>query len=193
MEIFLIAFSTIAIAEMGDRTQLLSLFLSAHFRKPWPITAAIFIATLANHALAGLVGVWVGHYLTSAVLDAVVGASMLVMAGWTLIPDKLDGDTEIASRGAFLTTLFAFFVAEIGDKTQIATVALAAGYSNLPAIVAGTTLGMMAANVPVVFLGTAFATRLPIKQIHRVASVLFAGLGLYFIAKAAGHWLHWMP
>ena len=193
MEVFLIAFSTVAIAEMGDRTQLLSLFLSAHFRKPWPITAAIFIATLANHALAGLVGVWVGHYLTPAVLDAVVGASMLVMAGWTLIPDKLDGDTEIASRGAFLTTLFAFFVAEIGDKTQIATVALAAGYSNLPAIVAGTTLGMMAANVPVVFLGTAFATRLPIKQIHRVASVLFAGLGLYFIAKAAGHWLHWMP
>ena len=191
MEVFLIAFSTVAIAEMGDRTQLLSLFLSAHFRKPWPITAAIFIATLANHALAGLVGVWVGHYLTPAVLDAVVGASMLVMAGWTLIPDKLDGDTEIASRGAFLTTLFAFFVAEIGDKTQIATVALAAGYSNLPAIVAGTTLGMMAANVPVVFLGTAFATRLPIKQIHRVASVLFAGLGLYFIAKATGHWLHW--
>jgi putative Ca2+/H+ antiporter (TMEM165/GDT1 family) len=191
MEVFLIAFSTVAIAEMGDRTQLLSLFLSAHFRRPWPITGAIFIATLANHALAGLVGVWVGHYLTPAILDAVVGASMLVMAGWTLIPDKLDGDTEIASRGAFLTTLFAFFVAEIGDKTQIATMALAAGYSNLPAIVAGTTLGMMAANVPVVFLGTAFATRLPIKQIHRVASVLFAILGLYFIAKAAGHWLHW--
>jgi putative Ca2+/H+ antiporter (TMEM165/GDT1 family) len=191
MEVFLIAFSTVAIAEMGDRTQLLSLFLSAHFRKPWPITTAIFIATLANHALAGLVGVWVGHYLTPAVLDAVVGASMLVMAGWTLIPDKLDGDTEIASRGAFLTTLFAFFVAEIGDKTQIATMALAAGYSNLPAIVAGTTLGMMAANIPVVFLGTAFATRLPIKQIHRVASVLFACLGLYFIAKATAHWLHW--
>ncbi|HVW72326.1 MAG TPA: TMEM165/GDT1 family protein [Rhizomicrobium sp.] len=191
MDAFLIAFSTVAIAEMGDRTQLLSLFLSAHFRKPWPIAAAIFVATLANHALAGLAGVWLGHYLTAAVLDAAVGVSMLAMAGWTLIPDRLDGDTEIASRGAFLTTLFAFFVAEIGDKTQIATVALAAGYSNLPAIVAGTTLGMMAANVPVVFLGTAFATRLPIKQIHRVASLLFAGLGLYFIAKAAGHWLHW--
>src|ERR1700677_1096903 len=101
MEIFLIAFSTIAIAEMGDRTQLLSLFLSAHFRKPWAITAAIFVATLANHALAGLVGGWMGRYLTPTVLDAVVGVSMLVMAGWTLIPDKLDGDTEIASRGAF--------------------------------------------------------------------------------------------
>ena len=189
MDIFLIAFSTIAIAEMGDRTQLLSLFLAAHFRKPWPITAAIFVATLANHALAGLVGVWLGRYLTPALLDAVVGASMLAMAGWTLIPDKLDGDTKIASRGAFVTTLLAFFVAEIGDKTQIATLALAAGYANLPAIVAGTTLGMLAANVPVVFLGTAFATRLPMKQIHYVAAVLFALLGLYFIARAAMHWL----
>ena len=189
MDIFLIAFSTIAIAEMGDRTQLLSLFLAAHFRKPWPITAAIFVATLTNHALAGLVGVWIGRYLTPALLDAVVGASMLAMAGWTLIPDKLDGDTRIASRGAFVTTLLAFFVAEIGDKTQIATLALAAGYANLPAIVAGTTLGMLAANVPVVFLGTAFATRLPMKQIHYVAAVLFALLGLYFIARAAMHWL----
>jgi len=189
MDVFLIAFSTIAIAEMGDRTQLLSLFLSAHFRKPWPITAGIFAATLANHALAGLVGVWVGRYLTPAVLDAVVGTSMLIMAGWTLIPDKLDGDTNILSRGAFLTTLAAFFVAEIGDETQIATVALAAGYSNLPAIVAGTTLGMMAANVPVVFLGAAFAKNLPMKKIHLAASVLFAILGLYFIAKAAQHWL----
>jgi Ca2+/H+ antiporter, TMEM165/GDT1 family len=193
MDVFLIAFSTIAIAEMGDRTQLLSLFLSAHFRKPWPITAGIFLATLANHALAGLVGVWVGRYLTPAILDAAVGTSMLVMAGWTLIPDKLDGDTNILSRGAFVTTLFAFFVAEIGDKTQIATLALAAGYSNLPAIVAGTTLGMMAANVPVVFLGTVFAKRLPMKQIHYVASGLFAALGLYFIARAAMHWLHVTP
>ncbi len=191
MEIFLIAFSTIAIAEMGDRTQLLSLFLSAHFRKPWPIAAGILVATLANHALAGLVGVWVGHYLTPAILDGAVGVSMIVMAGWTLIPDKLDGDANILSRGAFLTTLVAFFVAEIGDKTQIATVALAAGYSNLPAIVAGTTAGMLAANLPVVFLGTAFATRLPMKQIHYAASALFAVLGLYFIARAAMSWLHW--
>ena len=191
MEIFLIAFSTIAIAEMGDRTQLLSLFLSAHFRKPWAITAAIFVATLANHGLAGLAGVWVGRYLTPTILDAAVGISMLAMAGWTLIPDKLDGDTNILSRGAFVTTLVAFFVAEIGDKTQIATLALAAGYSNLPAIVAGTTLGMMAANVPVVFLGAAFAKNLPMKKIHLVASVLFAILGLYFVAKALMHWLHW--
>jgi|SRR5215469_412356 len=189
MQIFLIAFSTIAIAEMGDRTQLLSLFLSAHFRRPWPITAGIFLATLANHALAGLIGIWLGRYLTPPVLDAAVGVSMLAMAGWTLVPDKLDGETQIASRGAFVTTLLTFFVAEIGDKTQIATLALAAGYSNLPAIVAGTTAGMMAANVPVVFLGSAFARRLPMKQIHYIASGLFALLGLYFIARAAAHWL----
>jgi putative Ca2+/H+ antiporter (TMEM165/GDT1 family) len=189
MQIFLIAFSTIAIAEMGDRTQLLSLFLSAHFRRPWPITAGIFLATLANHALAGLIGVWLGRYLTPPVLDAAVGVSMLALAGWTLVPDKLDGETQIASRGAFVTTLLAFFVAEIGDKTQIATLALAAGYSNLPAIVAGTTAGMMAANVPVVFLGSAFARRLPMKQIHYIASGLFALLGLYFIARAAVQWL----
>ena len=191
MDIFLIAFSTIAIAEIGDRTQLLSLFLSAHFRKPWPITAGIFLATLANHALAGLVGAWFGRFLTPPVLDATVGVSMLAMAGWTLVPDRLDGDTEIAGRGAFITTLFVFFVAEIGDKTQIATLALAAGYSNLPAIVAGTTAGMLAANVPVVFLGSAFARRLPMKQIHYGASALFALLGLYFMAKAAAHWMHW--
>src|SRR5215469_4099014 len=191
MEAFLVAFSTIAIAEMGDRTQLLSLVLSAKFRKPWPIIAGIFLATLANHALAGFIGVWFGHYLTPVMLDGAVGVSMIVMAAWTLIPDKLDGETRIAGRGAFLATLIAFFVAEIGDKTQIATLALAAGYSNLPAIVAGTTAGMLAANVPVVFLGSAFARRLPMKQIHYVASLLFALLGLYFIARAAAHWMHW--
>src|SRR5580692_8587657 len=177
MDVFLIAFSTIAIAEMGDRTQLLSLFLSAHFRKPWPITAGIFVATLANHALAGLAGVWLGRYLTPAILDAAVGISMLAMAGWTLIPDKLDGDTNILSRGAFVTTLVAFFVAEIGDKTQIATLALAAGYSNLFAVVGGTTAGMLAANIPVVLLGSAFSARLPMKTLHYVASALFAVLG----------------
>src|SRR5580698_6727653 len=189
MEIFLIAFSTIAIAEMGDRTQLLSLFLSAHFRKPWPIAAGILVATLANHVLAGLVGVWVGRYLTPAILDGAVGVSMIAMAGWTLIPDKLDGDTNILSRGAFLTTLVAFFIAEIGDKTQIATVALAAGYSNLPAIVAGTTAGMLAANLPVVFLGTAFASRRPMKTIHYFASGLFAVIGIVFIGTAVARWM----
>ena len=188
MEAFLIAFSTVAIAEMGDRTQLLTLVLSAKFRKPWPIIAAILIATLVNHALAGAIGVVFGRFLSPAILDAAVGVSMLGMAAWTLIPDKLDGDTKTGNRGAFLTTLIAFFIAEIGDKTQIATVALAAGYSNLPAVVAGTTAGMLAANIPVVFLGSAFAARLPMKTIHRVASALFAVLGLYFIAKPVMQW-----
>ncbi len=187
MNEFLIAFSTIAIAEMGDRTQLLSLVLSAKFRKPWPIIAGICLATLANHALAGFLGVWFGRYLTPAILDAVVGISMIAMAGWTLIPDKLEGDAEVRGRGAFLATLIAFFVAEIGDKTQIATLALAAGYSNLPAIVGGTTVGMLAANIPVVFLGKAFAERLPMKAIHYLASALFALLGAYFVGRAILH------
>jgi Ca2+/H+ antiporter, TMEM165/GDT1 family len=190
MNVFLIAFSTIAIAEMGDRTQLLSLFLSAHFRKPWPVTAGIFLATLANHALAGLIGAWFGRYLSQSILDLTVGISMLVMAAWTLIPDKLDGDAKILRGGAFFATLVAFFIAEIGDKTQVATMALAAGYSNLPAIVAGTTTGMLAANLPVVFLGSAFARRLPTKKIQYIASSLFGLLGLYFVAKAAMHWLY---
>jgi putative Ca2+/H+ antiporter (TMEM165/GDT1 family) len=188
MDVFLIAFTTVAIAEMGDRTQLLSLVLAAKFRRPWPIMAGIFIATVANHALAGFIGIWFGRYLSPVVLDAAVGVSMLAMAAWALIPDRLDGETRTANRGAFTATLVAFFIAEIGDKTQIATIALAAGYSNLPAIVAGTTAGMMAANVPAVLLGQAFASRLPVKQIHYVASAFFALLGCYFVYKA---WTGW--
>ena len=188
MEALLIAFTTVAIAEMGDRTQLLSLVLTAQFRKPLPIIAGIFVATLANHAAAGFIGVWFGRYLTPAVLDAVVGASMLGMAVWTLFPDQLDGDEKRAGRGAFVATLIAFFIAEIGDKTQIATIALAAAYSNLALIVTGTTLGMLAANIPVVLLGNAFASRIPMKKVHYVASALFAILGLVFIGRAIAHW-----
>ena len=190
MEALLISLSTVFIAEMGDRTQLLTLVLATQYRKPWPIIAGILVATLANHAAAGFIGIWFGKFLTPAVLDAAVGVSMLAMAAWTLIPDKLDEVSSKSGRGAFLATTIAFFIAEIGDKTQIATVALAAGYRNLPAVVAGTTLGMMAANIPVVFLGSAFATKLPMKAIHYAASALFAVLGLYFIAMAALHWRH---
>jgi putative Ca2+/H+ antiporter (TMEM165/GDT1 family) len=185
MEAFLVSFSTVAIAEMGDRTQLLALVLAAKFRKPVPIVAAILVATLANHALAGYVGIWLGKYLTPTVLDIVVGVSMLGMAGWTLIPDKLDAETaRTGGHGAFLATLIAFFLAEIGDKTQIATAALAAGYSNLFAVVGGSTLGMLIANVPVVFMGGKFAERLPMDRIHKLAAVLFAGLGAWFILRA---------
>lgn len=184
MEALLVSITTVAVAEMGDRTQLLSLVLAAHYRKPWLILAGILVATLVNHALAGLVGVWFGEFLSSAVLDSVVGTSMLLMALWTLRPDTLEDGAAVSRRGAFLATLIAFFIAEIGDKTQIATVALAAGYSNLGAVVAGTTAGMLLANVPVVFMGKAFADRLPMKAIHYGAACLFAVLGGLFILRA---------
>jgi Ca2+/H+ antiporter, TMEM165/GDT1 family len=184
MEAVLVSISTVAIAEMGDRTQLLSLMLAAHYRRPWPILAGVLCATLANHALAGLIGVRLGRFLTPALLDAVVGVSMIGMALWALKPDTLKEKTGKRRAGAFLATLVAFFVAEIGDKTQIATVALAAAYANLPAVVAGTTAGMLLANAPVVFLGKAFSERLPLKAIHYVASALFVVLGAVFIFRA---------
>jgi putative Ca2+/H+ antiporter (TMEM165/GDT1 family) len=184
MEALLVSLATVSVAEMGDRTQLLSLVLATHYRQPWPILAGILLATLANHAAAGVIGVWFGEFLSPALLDGIVGAGMLAMALWTLKPDRLDEDTSISRRGAFLATLVAFFVAEIGDKTQIATVALAAGYESLAAVVAGTTAGMLLANTPVVFLGKAFADRLPMSLIHRGAAALFAVLGLVFLFRA---------
>jgi len=187
MEAFLVSMMTVAIAEMGDRTQLLSLVLVTQYRRPWPILAGILLATLANHALAGLIGVWLGRYLTPPVLDGVVGVSMLAMALWTLKPDTLDDEAQRSSGRVFLATLTAFFIAEIGDKTQIATIALAAGYANLAAVVAGTTSGMMLANVPVVLIGDAFASRLPVRKIHYVASTLFVALGVLFISRAILH------
>jgi putative Ca2+/H+ antiporter (TMEM165/GDT1 family) len=185
MESFLVSVSTVAIAEMGDRTQLLSLMLAAHYRRPWPILAGVLCATLANHAVAGLIGARLGRFLTPTVLDAVVGASMIAMALWTLKPDTLaEGAGTTRRASAFVATLVAFFIAEIGDKTQIATVALAAAYPNLVAVVAGTTAGMLLANAPVVFLGKAFADRLPLKAINYVASALFLVLGAVFIWRA---------
>lgn len=185
MQSFLISLSTVAVAEMGDRTQLLSLMLAARFRRPWPILAGVLCATLANHAVAAFVGQRLGHELTPRILDATVGISMIVMSLWTLKPDTLDeASTGRSRRGAFLATLVTFFVAEIGDKTQIATVALAAAYSNLPAVVAGTTTGMLLANAPVVFFGKAFSGRLPLKWIRYLASAIFLALGLYFLVRA---------
>lgn len=185
MEAFLVSITTISVAEIGDRTQLLSLLLAARYRRPWPIIAGIFCATLANHAVAGALGVWFGSLLKPRTLEVVVGVSMIAMAIWTLKPDKLDENTGAGgAMGAFLATLTSFFIAEIGDKTQIATLALAAAYPSLLAVVAGTTAGMMIANVPVVFLGKAFADRLPLKAIHFGAAVLFAILGCLFLARA---------
>lgn len=184
MEVFLIAFLTAAIAEMGDRTQLLSLMLSARFRKPWSIIAGLFVATFANHVLAGVVGIWMARFLSPTVLNAAVGISMLAMAAWTLIPESLDDGAKAPGRSAFITTLVAIFVTEFGDKTQIVTVVLAAGYSNLFAVVAGTTAGMLAADIPVIFLGNAFASRFRRKSIRYVAFCLFTIFGIFFITKA---------
>jgi len=188
MEAFLVSISTVTIAEMGDRTQLLALMLAAHYRRSWPILAGVFCATLANHAAAGLIGVHLGRFLTPIVLDGVVGVSMIAMALWTLKPDTLEAGSGAARRtNAFVATAIAFFVAEIGDKTQIATIALAAAYSNLGAVVAGTTAGMLLANAPVVFLGKAFSDRLPLKTIHYTASGLFLILGAVYIFRAFRH------
>jgi putative Ca2+/H+ antiporter (TMEM165/GDT1 family) len=187
MEAFLVSLSTVAIAEMGDRTQLLSLMLAAHYRRPWPILAGVLCATLANHALAALVGVRLGRFLTPTRLDLAVGVSMILMALWALKPDTLQERSTARPAGAFVATLVAFFIAEIGDKTQIATLALAAGYSNLPAVIAGTTAGMLLANAPVVFLGKAFSERLPLKKLHYVASALFLVLGIVFIFRGLYH------
>jgi Ca2+/H+ antiporter, TMEM165/GDT1 family len=185
MESFLISLSTVAIAEMGDRTQLLSLMLAARFRRPWPILAGILCATLANHAAAALIGQRLGHVLTPRILDAAVGVSMIAMALWTLKPDTLDEESPGgARRGAFLATLISFFVAEIGDKTQIATLALAAAYPNLLAVIAGTTSGMLLANAPVILFGKAFSTRLPLKAIRYLASAVFLALGTFFLVRA---------
>ena len=181
MEAFLISLSTVALAEIGDRTQLLTLVLVAQYRRPWQIIAGIFFATLANHFAAGLIGVY-RYYRLPPVLDA-YGAS-LPSAAWTLMPDKFDQETRLPGRAAFIASLIAFFVAEIGDKTQIATIALAAGYSNLGAVVAGTTLGMLVANVPIVFAGNVFAGKIANAQDPRLASGLFFCSRHGFIARA---------
>jgi putative Ca2+/H+ antiporter (TMEM165/GDT1 family) len=184
MQTFMISLSTVAIAEMGDRTQLLSLMLAARLRRPWPILAGILCATLANHAAVAIVGHRLGHALTPRILDAAVGVSMIGVAIWTLKPDSLEKTSPgTAGRGAFLTTLISFFIAEIGDKTQLATLALAAAYPSLPAVIAGTTTGMMLANAPAVLFGSAFANRLPLKPIRYIACALFLALGVFFLVR----------
>jgi putative Ca2+/H+ antiporter (TMEM165/GDT1 family) len=179
VEAFLVSTGIVALGEMGDKTQLLAIVLAAAFRRPWPIVAGIFVATLANHAAAGAVGGWVAALLGPDLLRWVIGVSFLAMAGWMLIPDRLDDETPREGRrfGVFGTTVVAFFLAEMGDKTQIATVALAARYSDIVAVVMGTTLGMMLANVPAVFLGETIARRVSMRLVHSVAAGIFAVLG----------------
>ncbi|WP_219118886.1 TMEM165/GDT1 family protein [Janthinobacterium sp. UMAB-56] len=179
MEAFLISTGIVGLAEIGDKTQLLAFLLAARFRKPLPIVLAIFVATIANHAFAAAVGAWITSMLGPEVLRWVLGVSFLAMAAWTLIPDKLDEDeTKLARYGVFLTTLIAFFMAEMGDKTQVATLALAARYHDIVSVVLGTTFGMMLANVPAVYLGDRIANRVPLRLVHGVAALIFAVLGV---------------
>ena len=179
MEAFLISTGIVGLAEIGDKTQLLAFLLAAKFRKPLPIVLAIFVATIANHAFAAAIGAWITSMLGPDVLRWVLGVSFLAMAAWTLIPDKLDeDDTKLAKYGVFLTTLIAFFMAEMGDKTQVATVALAARYHDIVSVVLGTTFGMMLANVPAVYLGDKIANRVSLRLVHGIAALVFAILGV---------------
>jgi len=179
MEAFFVSTGIVALAEMGDKTQLLSLLLAAKFRRPVPIILAILVATVLNHGFAGALGNWITAHVGSDVLRWGLGLSFLAMAGWTLIPDKLDDvDAKPARFGVFGATLIAFFLAEMGDKTQIATIALAARYSAFYMVVAGTTLGMMIANVPAVLLGSKITQAVSLKLVHAIAAAIFAILGV---------------
>ncbi|MCO7516520.1 TMEM165/GDT1 family protein [Pseudomonas guariconensis] len=191
MESLLVPTAIVALAEIGDKTQLLALILAARFRKPWPIIAGIVAATLANHAAAGAVGAWVSGFFSETVLHWILAASFAATALWTLVPDKMDDDENSAARrfGPFVTTLIAFFLAEIGDKTQVATVMLAAQYPHLIMVIIGTTVGMLIANVPVVLAGNFAAEKLPLTLIRRLAATAFfvlAAVAVYSAMRASG-------
>ncbi len=185
MEAFLISTGLVAVAEIGDKTQLLAMILAARFRKPVPIILGIFVATILNHSLAAALGVLVSKWLGGSAFQILVGVGFIAMALWALVPDK---DDEAAGArtagGVFLTTLVAFFLVEIGDKTQIATTLLAARFQNIAVVAAGTTVGMMLANVPAVFLGEAATRIVPLKYVRITAAMIFAGLGIWVLAMA---------
>lgn len=178
MQALLTSTALVAVAEIGDKTQLLSFVLAARLRKPWPILAGILVATLANHALAGSLGSWIASMVPQSTLQIAVGLVFIAFGLWALHPDALDRDPVLHRSGAFATALVAFFLAEMGDKTQLATVALAARYDALVQVVIGTTLGMMIANAPAVWLGERLAERTPMKAVRLIAAALFIGLGV---------------
>jgi Ca2+/H+ antiporter, TMEM165/GDT1 family len=181
-EAFAVSTGAVALGEMGDKTQLLAMLLAARFRRPAPIVWGILVATLANHAAAAAVGGVVATLMGPAALRWVIGLSFIAMAAWMLVPDKIDAaeveGTGFGARGVFITTVVAFFLAEMGDKTQIATVALAARYPDIVMVVLGTTLGMMLANVPAVFFGDRLAQRVPMRLVHGISAAIFAVLGV---------------
>ena len=181
MQAFLISTGIVALAEMGDKTQLLALVLAARFKQPWLIVAGIFVATLLNHAAAGALGAWVTTQISPQTLRYILGASFIAMAAWMLVPDKLGdaADKKAPRFGVFGTTVVLFFLAEMGDKTQIATVMLAARFDAYFAVVAGTTLGMMLANAPVVWLGERMTRLVPLRVVHLVSAAVFLALGLW--------------
>lgn len=179
MESFFVATGVVALAEIGDKTQLLAFMLAAKFRRPRPIVLGILVATLVNHAGAGALGAWITTAVDPHTLRWLLGASFLAMAVWVLIPDRLDAPPpRLAHLGVFGTTVVMFFLAEMGDKTQIATVALVAQFQAFVAVVAGTTAGMMLANVPAVYFGDRLASRVPVRLVHRIAAAIFAALGI---------------
>jgi putative Ca2+/H+ antiporter (TMEM165/GDT1 family) len=179
MDAFLVSTGIVALAEIGDKTQLLAFLLAARFRRPLPIVFGIFVATIANHAFAAAVGALVSKLLGPEVMRWVLGLAFIGMAAWIMVPDDIDENEATPARfGVFLTTGLAFFLAEMGDKTQVATVALAARYPSAVAVVAGTTLGMMLANVPAVYFGDRIAGRVPLKLVHGIAALIFVVLGL---------------
>lgn len=179
MEALLLSTGVVALAEIGDKTQLLALLLAARYRKPIPIILGILIATLFNHAAAAMLGQWVTNHVGTEVMRWILSASFIGMAVWIMIPDKINADTRFFERiGIFGATFIAFFLAEMGDKTQIATVALAARFDALASVVAGTTIGMLLANVPAVLFGDMVARKIPTRAVHGAAAVLFAALGI---------------
>ncbi|MEY4678420.1 MAG: TMEM165/GDT1 family protein [Alphaproteobacteria bacterium] len=185
----LVSTGVVAVAEIGDKTQLLALVLAARFRQPWPIVLGILVATLANHAVAGLAGAWFAHLLEGPWLRWIIAGSFVAVGAWALVPDKFEDDDKPAMEryGAFVTTTIAFFIVEIGDKTQVATVALAGRYAaDVASVVAGTTLGMMLANAPAVWLGDKLAHRLPLKLIRVVAACIFVALGIAAFVMLGG-------
>jgi putative Ca2+/H+ antiporter (TMEM165/GDT1 family) len=188
MEAFLWSTGVVALGEMGDKTQLLALLLATRFKRPWTIVAGIALATVVNHALAGLLGHWVALQLGATALRWTVGLGFIGMAAWMLVPDRMD-DRAVdrgGHWGVFVTTLIAFFLAEMGDKTQLATVALAARFADLPSVVAGTTAGLLLADVPVVWLGDVLSRRLPMLWLHRGAALLMALMGVLALLNVGG-------
>jgi putative Ca2+/H+ antiporter (TMEM165/GDT1 family) len=180
MESLLVSTGVVALAEIGDKTQLLAFILAARFKKPVPIILGILAATLINHGLAGALGAWITSVVSPDIMRWALGLSFLAMAAWTLIPDKIeDEETQVAQRlGVFGATFVTFFLAEMGDKTQLATVALAAHFAAPLMVIAGTTLGMLIADVPAVFIGNKFAAKIPMKLVHGIAAAIFAAMGL---------------